>query len=66
MKTIDVTPKWAEIVNVWLRIAREAYREDNGQNIHNFESEMRRMAETADLWNAYAKENIPVDDGGKA
>lgn len=62
VKTIDMTPTWKEILPTWLRIAREAYQQKQVNNIYSFEQEMARMAEAADKWNAWAKENVPVED----
>ena len=73
--TVDMTPTWAETLPTWKQIAETAYQQleeiargrtlppnaDPYGNLDRFWSEMKRMAETADKWNAYAKANIPVD-----
>lgn len=67
---IDLTPTWSSILPMWLIIARKAYRGEMGahgsnrkekeaasiKSVADFEDQMRRMAEAADKWNAYCKE----------
>lgn len=56
---IDVTPTWGDILPHWLMLYRFAVRgecDDNEKIIENAEAEFEKMAQAADKWNAYCKE----------
>lgn len=56
MKTVDVTPKWSELIEVIMAILEnpDAKEEIKG----DLRKELRRMAKAADLHNA---KSMPID-----
>lgn len=64
-KFVSCTPTWAEILPTWKRLMADAYGpavHDKLEAVENFWTEMQRMAEAADKWNAHSKLITLVDD----
>jgi hypothetical protein len=53
-KTIDMTPTWESLIPAILLIIRSSKQAD-AQNM--IQQELVRMAQAADKWNTYCKEN---------
>lgn len=61
IKTIDCTPTWESLLPVLLDVygnlsAKTRLKEDQKESLDNIKKELTKMAQAADKWNEYCKQ----------